>query len=167
MIALIADHDPLVRGAWGRIVCQLEGGAHILEADDHTTLLERLAETVHLLLVDLNFSGIDGMAGLHRLRMRFPTLAIVVASGRHDAPTIRAGLAAGVNGFIAKLDSPDMLLQVLRLVRAGGIYIPESALDSVHNLPALTTRSGSHLTVRQLDVLRRLLRGEPNKVIAR
>ena len=167
MIALIADHDPLVRGAWGRIVCQLEGGAHILEADDHTTLLERLAETVHLLLVDLNFSGIDGMAGLHRLRMRFPMLAIVVASGRHDAPTIRAGLAAGVNGFIAKLDSPDMLLQVLRLVRAGGIYIPESALDSVHHLPALTTRSGSHLTVRQLDVLRRLLRGEPNKVIAR
>ena len=167
MIALVADHDPLVRGAWGRTVCQLEGGAHILEADDHATLLERLTDTVDLLLVDLNLSGIDGMAGLHRLRMRFPTLAIVVASGRHDAPTMRAVFAAGVNGFIAKLDSPEMLLQVLRLVRAGGIYIPESALGNVRNSPAFPARSPSHLTVRQLDVLRRLLRGEPNKVIAR
>lgn len=39
------------------------------------------------------------------------------------------------------------------------VYIPESPLGNARNDP--------HLTVRQLDVLRRLMKGEPNKVIAR
>ena len=167
MIAVVADQDPQVRGAWRRIVCQLEGGAHVLEAGDYATLLERLADAVDPLLVDLHMPRMDGIGGLHRLRVKFPKLAIVVASGQHDAPTIRAGLAAGINGFIGKLDSPDLLLQALRLVRAGRNYIPPSALDGLHNGFSSIACHGSHLTARQLDVLRRLLKGEPNKVIAR
>ena len=167
MIALVADDDPLVRDAWGRIMRQLEGGAHVLEAGDYATLLERLADAVDLLLVDLHMSRMDGIGGLHRLRLKFPKLGIVVASGRHDAPTIRAGLAAGLNGFIAKLDSPDLVLPALRLVRAGGNYIPPGVLGDLRNGSYLMACSGSHLTARQLDVLQRLLKGEPNKVIAR
>jgi len=131
------------------------------------TLLERLADAVDLLLVDLHMPGLDSIGGLHRLRVKFPKLAIVVASDRHDAPTIRAGLAAGINGFIGKLDPPDLLLQALRLVRAGRNYIPPSALDGLRNGSSSIACDGSHLTARQLDVLRRLLKGEPNKVIAR
>jgi DNA-binding NarL/FixJ family response regulator len=167
MIALVADQDPQVRDAWRCIVCQLEGGARVLEAGDYATLLEHFADAVDLLLVDLHMSRMNGIGGLHRLRVNFPKLAIVVASGQHDATTIRAGLAAGINGFIAKLDSPDLVLPALRLVRAGGNYIPPGALGDLRNGSHLTACNGSHLTARQLDVLRRLLKGEPNKVIAR
>ena len=166
MIAVIADDHPLVRDALGRIVCQLEGGAKVLEAGDYATLLERLAAVEpDLLLVDLNMPGMDGLDGLRRLRAKFPTLVMVVASAQDDAPTIRAALAAGVNGFIPKVDSAALLLQALRLVRAGGIYIPPSTLvDPRH--PS-TVSNGLDLTARQLDVLRLLSKGEPNKVIAR
>jgi len=167
MIAVVADQDPKIRDAWRRIVCQFEGRAHVLQAGDYATLLERFTDAVHLLLVDLHMPHMDGISGLHRLRLSFPKPAIVVASHRHDAPTIRAGLTAGINGFIAKSDSPDLLLQALRLVRAGGNYIPSSALDGPLDVSPSNACDGSHLTARQLDVLRRLLKGEPNKVIAR
>jgi DNA-binding NarL/FixJ family response regulator len=83
------------------------------------------------------------------------------------SPTIRAALAAAINGSIAKPDSPDLLLPALGPVRAGEIYISESALGGLGNVSSLSAGNGSHLTARQLDVLRRLLKGEPNKVIAR
>jgi DNA-binding NarL/FixJ family response regulator len=166
MIAVIADDHPLVRDALGRIVCQLEAGAEVLEAGDYSTLLERLATvTPDLLLVDLNMPGMDGLDGLRRLRAKFPTLVMVVASAQDDAPTIRAALAAGVNGFIPKVDSAALLLQALRLVRAGGTYIPPSTLGDPRSPSPVP--NGLDLTARQLDVLRLLSKGEPNKVIAR
>jgi DNA-binding NarL/FixJ family response regulator len=166
MIAVIADDHPLVRDALGRIVCQLEGGVQLLEAGDYATLIERLAAAApDLLLVDLNMPGMDGLDGLRRLRAKFPTLVIVVASGQDDAPTIRAALAVGINGFIPKVDSAELLLQALRLVRAGGVYIPASTLGDPRHPAAVS--NNLNLTARQLDVLRLLSKGEPNKVIAR
>ena len=47
------------------------------------------------------------------------------------------------------------------------VYTAESPLCKAPNGPALTPCNAPHLTVRQLDVLRRLMKGESNKVIAR
>ena len=165
---LIADDHPMVRDALTRVVQQLDGDVHVREAGDYATLLDRIAaEMPDLLLVDLNMPGMDGMDGLRRLRSQFPLLAVVVASGQDDPATIRAALAIGVNGFIPKVDPPDLLLQALRVVRAGGVYVPSLTLgDFRAGLPPAGP-GASGLTPRQLDVLRLLLKGEPNKLIAR
>ena len=47
------------------------------------------------------------------------------------------------------------------------VYTAESPLGNAPNGSPLTACNGPHLTVRQFDVLRRLMKGEPNKVIAR
>ena len=126
VIAVVADRDPQVRDAWRRIVCQLEGGAHVLEANDYARLLKRLADAVQMLVVDLNMPGIEGIGRLHRLRIKYPRLSIVVASGGHDAPTIRAGLAAGINGSISKRIA-DLLLPPLRPGSQAGSTSPKRA----------------------------------------
>jgi DNA-binding NarL/FixJ family response regulator len=119
-----------------------------------------------LALVDLNMPGMDGIVGLRRLRDAAPTLPIVVASGQEDPMTIRAVLAAGAVGFIPKSERSEVLLGALRLVQAGGTYVPSRLLDSTARPPPTDLHS-AELTPRQLDVLRCLLRGEPNKLIAR
>jgi DNA-binding NarL/FixJ family response regulator len=166
MKVLIADDHPLVRDALARTVLQLGADIRVCEAGDLATLLQLAAhELADLALVDLNMPGMDGVAGLRRLREAAPTLPVVVASGQEDAATIRAVLAAGAVGFIPKSERPEVLLMALRLVQSGAVYVPARLLDAAPPAPA--PASTSALTPRQLDVLRCLCRGEPNKVIAR
>lgn len=162
MNVLIADDHPLVRDALARTVQQLAADVQVREAGDLDGLLRLAAQgDADLALVDLNMPGMDGVAGLRRLREAAPTLPVVVASGQEDAVTIRAVLAAGAVGFIPKSERSEVLLGALRLVQSGGTYVPSRLLDA----PPAAAAPG--LTPRQLDVLHLLLRGEPNKLIAR
>ena len=168
MDVLIADDHPLVRDALATVVRQLEEDARVVQVGDYPTLVEHVTAAVpDLLLIDLNMPGMHGLDGLRRLRERFPSLAVVVASGQDDPATIRGALATGINGFVPKSDSPALLLQALRTVRAGGVYIPARTLGDFQNGQPPPTIDSSGLTPRQLDVLRLLLKGEPNKLIAR
>jgi DNA-binding NarL/FixJ family response regulator len=167
MNVLIADDHPLVRDALARTVQQLCADVQVRQAGDLDGLLRLAAQgDADLALVDLNMPGMDGIVGLRRLRDAAPTLPIVVASGQEDPMTIRAVLAAGAVGFIPKSERSEVLLGALRLVQAGGTYVPSRLLDSTARPPPTDLHS-AELTPRQLDVLRCLLRGEPNKVIAR
>jgi len=167
MIVLIADDHPLVRDALARTVQQLAPEVEVHEAGDLEGLLRLAAQgDADLALVDLNMPGMDGVTGLRRLRSAAPTLAVVVASGQEDPMTIRAVLAAGAVGFIPKSERSEVLLNALRLVQAGGTYVPSRMLDNAARQPPADLHSAD-LTPRQLDVLQCLLRGEPNKQIAR
>jgi DNA-binding NarL/FixJ family response regulator len=164
---LIADDHPLVRDALARTVQQLAAQVLVCETGDLEGLLRLAAQgDADLALVDLNMPGMDGVAGLRRLREVAPTLPVVVASGQEDAATIRDVLAAGAAGFVPKSERSEVLLGALRLVQSGAIYLPARLLEAAPPAAAAAA-SLSNLTPRQLDVLRCLQRGEPNKSIAR
>lgn len=168
MRVLIADDHPMVRDALARTVHELEPAAEVQQAGDFDSLLRLALEgSADLVLLDLNMPGMGGIAGLQRLRARLPTIPVVVASGQDDAATIRAVLAAGAAGFIPKSERPEVLLGALRLVLAGGVYVPPRSLDAPP--PAAVSPAGAAglLTPRQRDVLRAMSHGQPNKLIAR
>lgn len=166
MKVLIADDHPLVRDALARTVRELDADAEVLEAGDFAGLLHAAQQmAADFAIVDLQMPGMDGVAGLRRLREAVPTLPVVVASGQEDAATIRAVLGAGAMGFIPKSERPEVLVGALRLVRLGGTYVPPRLLEAAPAVP--TAVRVADFTPRQLEVLRLLMRGEPNKLIAR
>lgn len=165
MKILIADDHPLVREALCLTVRRVAADAHVLEASDFDTA--HAACEMHspdLALLDLNMPGMHALDGLRRLRAQFPAMAMIVASAQEDAPTIRAVLGSGANGFFPKSSSPELLGHAIALVRAGGVYVPASALAGLDDGSG---RGDGGLTPRQLDVMKRLLRGSSNKMIAR
>lgn len=164
MKVLIADDHPLVRDALARALLELDPALQALQTGSLDGLIE-LARGggADLALVDLNMPGMNGVEGLLKVRAAAPTLPLVVASGQDDAPTIRAVLATGAAGFIPKSERAEVLIGALRLVLAGGTYVPPRMLDA----PPPAGATAGDLTPRQLDVLKLLMRGEPNKLIAR
>ena len=165
---LIADDHPMVRDAWRRTLLLVEPDLQVIEAADYPRAVLALQQhTPALALLDLHMPGMDRVDGLRRLRLQFPRVPLVVASGEDDPAVIRATLAAGAVGFLPKSEVPEVLQQALRLVLGGGSYTPPQALADLRHGAAPSRPDAGGLTPRQLDVLRCLMRGQPNKLIAR
>jgi DNA-binding NarL/FixJ family response regulator len=168
---LLADDHEVMRLAMRHALQPLAAEIEWFEAADAAQVDAQLANGVDLdlALVDLHMPGADGAPTIARWRRKHPALPLVILSATEDAALVRELIALGVAGFIPKSDAAAVMLQAIRLVLAGGTYAPlrflsDSAPGCVDATPA---SNGSGLTPRQLEVLRLLARGLPNKAIAR
>jgi DNA-binding NarL/FixJ family response regulator len=165
-ILLIEDH-PMMADALSLSLARLERTPEIQRAGDleeALKLLEAGAEP-DLVMLDLGLPGCFGIEALERLRARFPGLPVVVVSGDRNPGTINAALDLGAMGFIPKSAPSDVFLNAVRLVASGGIYVPVEALNAAASSQGAPTPP--ELSPRQKQVLALLLKGLPNKLIAR
>ena len=106
----------------------------------------------------------------------YPAISVVMLSAFNDRDNVVRALDNGALGFIPKTDSREVLLGALRLILAGGMYIPPEILSPRTRRPlrpsqgrdgqaALAGRTG--LTERQVDVLALMMEGKNNKLICR
>jgi DNA-binding NarL/FixJ family response regulator len=169
MNVLIVDDHPIVaeylRTATGRAMPD----AVVRLAPDMETALENMRETpADLVLLDLGLPGCHGIESLLKFRKAYPEARVIVISSEDGQDMIRGALAAGAAGYIPKTSGPRILLNAVRLVAEGGRYIPPEALEDVVRvqpveLPARREpdqAQDSLLTVRQREVLDRLLEGQ-------
>jgi len=138
----------------------------VLFAKDLGEALERAREPegVDLVLLDLGLPGYTGIEALTTFRQAFPQPQVVVVSATEDRASVLRALDAGAAGYVPKTHPPKLIAAALRLVAQGGTYVPPQALQPVEDEAA--PRSLPDLTERQIDVLRLILRGLPNKNIA-
>ena len=153
----------------------LDPRIEIDEAGDCTQALEKVAaRNYDLVLLDLMMPGLDGLDALDAMRNAAPATPLVVLSGDDDPRVVRATIERGAMGFIPKSSTPEVLVNALRLVLAHGIYLPPAVLDLAPSVPVPVPPAGAPaeallpgLTPRQMDVLRCVIKGMPNKAIAR
>lgn len=176
MRVLLVDDHHLFRQGLKFLLADLDTGIEFCEADSLPAALAlALAHTPDLVLVDLHMPGEDAMAVLGRMRSTFDASMLVVLSSEDNPATIRRAIEAGASGYVPKSSTPQVLIAALRLVMAGGIYIPPPALRAfagtappapAHTAPA-PQRYSEHLSGRQMEVLLKAVQGKANKVIAR
>jgi len=176
MRALVVDDHPLIQEAVSNVLRQIDARIDIDVASDCERGLEiagRGAE-LNLVLLDLNLPGLSGIAAVKAWRTRFPGVPVIVLSATSDQQTVLAALGAGAAGFIPKSSSNEVMLSAVRLVQAGGKYLPSEALvrSGAMGVVPRSRRNASTveslgLTGRQIDVLRLIANGASNKVICR
>jgi DNA-binding NarL/FixJ family response regulator len=174
MKVLLVDDHVLVREAMRGVITELQPDAHVVEAatcSDGLSIMQQHAD-IELIMLDLNLPDRNGLDALEDLRGRYPATAVVMLSGANDRASVLAALARGALGFIPKSASREVLVSAIRLVLAGGIYIPPEILDSntpPAPEPSISRRSATELglTPRQLDVLALMVQGKSNKLICR
>lgn len=162
----LADDHPIVRSALASSLTGLAPEVIFREAADARGALALLdgEPPLDLLVIDLRMPGADGLSTVRALRERAPEVPLVVVSAEDDPAHIAPLLALGVAGFIPKSEPPAVIVQALRLVLAGGTYVPPR-LAAASAAPA-PGAADAGLTPRQWEVVKLLARGLPNKAIA-
>ena len=183
MKILIVDDHPLIREALRHVLAALDDKFDLLEAEDGATAFAAVDAhpELDLVLLDLALPDVDGFDALAQLRERHPGVPIVVLSASDQAETVMRAIDAGAMGFIPKTSSNQLLLNALRQVLSGRVYLPADVLHRHQGTPeqalqraAAAQKSGEALaprdiglTARQAEVLALLVQGQPNKLICR
>lgn len=176
MKILVVDDYALVREGLRHALQALDENVEVLEARDAEEAL-RLIErdpALDLVLLDIGLPGMDGFLALDEMRRAHAALPIVVLSASAEQRDISAALNMGAMGYITKMAPREVMLHALRLVLAGGVYVPPQALGMANDAPG---RGGAAagapksveelgLTDRQRQVLSLIAQGKPNKAIA-
>ncbi|MET0310459.1 MAG: response regulator transcription factor [Burkholderiaceae bacterium] len=177
---LIADDHHLVREGLKLTLRTFEPSIDILEAQtlEQATRVFLSHPGIDLVLLDLSMPGTRELSAVDDFAARCPSARVVVVSASYDMKTVRAAVQKGALGFIPKLAGRETLIGALRFILEGGIYVPPEAFSSDGEEEASPppppaapvmrrTPAEAGLTPRQVDVLRLLVKGMPNKVICR
>jgi DNA-binding NarL/FixJ family response regulator len=177
MKVLIVDDHALIRDALSRVLASLAPDMTVLEATDPKAAFETIEREpdLDLVLLDLALPGMHGLSVLQSLREKHPAISVVVISASADRENVKRALDHGALGFIPKSSSNDVLASALRLVLAGGIYVPPEILGrSATGEPVAPPIAAGHtspaeigLTERQAQILALIMKGKPNKLICR
>src|SRR5262245_11008638 len=177
---LMVDDHPLILEALRHVLGQLDIDLEVFEAAS-ADAARRLVDEHHdasLALLDLTLPGADGFQLLADFRAAHPAVPVVVLSASERHVDVLRALDMGAMGYIPKRSSNTVMLQALRLVLSGGIYVPAAAIGPgaepagertppAPAAPLRTTPRELGLTERQAEVLGCILQGLPNKLICR
>jgi len=163
---LIADDHPLYCDALRAVVPQACPGADISTAASQEEVLEAMKSprAFDLVLLDLNLPGAAGLSCLHALRKLVPATPIVVVSAVGDPKVMQDTIMSGASAFIPKSAPSQVLINALKVIAAGGTYMPADVLAALRGADGNPT---GELTQRQRRVLELLSTGLSNKRIAR
>jgi len=128
---LIVDDHALIREALHSVLKQLKRETVIFEASNSRQAMQIVEEhpDLNLVLLDINLPDRDGLSVLGELRERHATIAVVILSGSDEQDKVKRAFSLGALGFIPKTTEREVMLNAIRLVLSGGIYIPSEALS--------------------------------------
>ena len=194
MKVLLIDDHPLILQALQSVIQTLGSDTTVVGAGSARAAREILKadSDFDLVLLDLFLGDADGFEVLVEFRRTYPALPVVVVSASDRHSDVIKAIDLGAMGFVPKRASNDSLFEALNMVMSGGIYIPPMTLGSEpeplkpegDTVPSVLrvvreqAQDGPYqaaplplaeigLTPRQTDVLALLLKGLPNKLIAR
>ena len=112
------------------VLRQFDVPVECVEAVDGASVRRTLEANpdMDLVLLDRRLPDCDGLTLLQQLVESHPALPIVMISAEFDADTVSLALETGAAGFIPKTSVTTVLVQALRLIIAGGVYVPPEML---------------------------------------
>ncbi len=170
---LIVDDHPVFRAGLTALVnlesdLAIAGEAH--DAVQAMSAIESLRPD--LVLMDMSLPGKSGLELLKDVRAMHPGLPVLIISMHDEAIYAERVLKAGGRGYIMKQAGPDKVIEAVRRVLEGRVFVSErisaQILDAMSDSRGKSAGSGastSKLTDREFEVLGLIGQGkEPNEI---
>jgi two-component system, NarL family, response regulator NreC len=167
-ILIVDDHGVLRAGL--RALLSLEDDLLVVgEASNGSDALElagRLKPNV--VILDISLPEMTGIEVSRRLKMTFPDINILLLTVHEETSLLREGIQSGANGYILKKAVEAELIEAIRQVAGGGMYVHPAMVRSLLEEQVPRTGKGPEVTLtqREIDVIRLLVKGYTNRQIA-
>jgi DNA-binding NarL/FixJ family response regulator len=169
--AIVIERRPLIRDLLSRCFAWASGFEIVAFAtvDEGIECAANINARLVLLSVIDSPESAENQQAIKRCAQAFSGMSVVVLSDVEELQQVVSVLKAGSRGYISTSMSLQVAVEALRLVRAGGQFLPANC---VVGQPVLVERvtpkpivSGM-FTARQTAVIEALRRGKANKIIA-
>jgi len=168
---IVADDHRVLREA----LCEMlrtKGHFNVLgQASDGQELLELLkSQKPDVVIMDIAMPNLDGIKTLERLRDEKTLPLVLILSADEGEKNIRAVLKAGAKGYVPKHAAMEELVFAIQSIVSGNTYLSPSVTAALMNGPERSSLLDSPLSVlteRELEVMKHLADGEPNRVIGK
>ncbi|MBK9363442.1 MAG: response regulator transcription factor [Rubrivivax sp.] len=168
-VLVVDDHD-VVRLGVRHVLSALDRPSTVREAATvRDALAAMTADPADLLLLDLGLGDDLALAALPRLRDAAPRARILVLTSMPEDLYAERCLRAGADGFVPKSSLSATLLEAVRTVLAGQIWVsPDQREALLRRATGRTAGSpdGPELSARELEVLRLVAAGRSTREIA-
>ncbi len=167
---LLADDHSIVRAGLRRIVEESGEMQVVAEAADGQEAIQLVKKTApDVAVIDISMPGLDGLEVIGQLQAMNSRLPILVLTMHEEGQYVVRAIQAGALGYLTKQSAPEQLVKAIHKIYKGQRYITDEAAESL----ALRVARGSDgkssldsLSMRELQVLRRLAMGHTNREIA-
>lgn len=165
---LVVDDHSIVREGAKRIITDTDDMEVADECcDGHDALRKILDNDYDVVLLDIALPGMDGLDVLRAVKMKKPTLPILILSMYPEEQYASRVLKEGASGYVAKGSLPSELVTAIRKVSRGKKYISESLAENMaFNLTEDHIRPHEHLSNKEYQVFRMIAKGRTTKEIA-
>jgi DNA-binding NarL/FixJ family response regulator len=169
---LIVDDHPVFRHGITQLIGKLPDVAICGEAENAQTALEAMRRLKpDVALIDVSMPGTNGIELIKLMLAEQPRLLILIVSMHDESLYALRALRAGAKGYVMKQQAIDNVLEALRKVMNGGIYVsPQFSERLVFKaIQGSDTDLGSpvdKLSDRELEVLQLFGRGKSTREIA-
>lgn len=163
MRILVADDHDLVRETIASFLLGSEGISAVDTAADLDEALKAVAgEYVYdLILLDYNMPGMNGLAGLARMKEATVKVPVSILSGTASPEIAQQAIAAGAIGFVPKTLGSKSMVSAVKFMAMGEVYAPFEFMQQAKE------KTVGNLTERETAVLKGVCEGKSNKEIAR
>ncbi len=168
-ILIVDDHGVLRAGL--RALLNAEEDFQVVgeaaSGQEAVRLATRLRPDV--VLMDISLPDMDGLEVTRLLVQQLLGVCVLLLTVHEDEALVREALQAGAAGYVVKRAVESELIDAIRAVAAGHLYIHPSLTRAVLNggrAAPVSSLPAECLTAREIEVLRLLAQGYTNRQIA-
>jgi len=168
----VVDDHPIVRQGLAKLLSDEADLELCGEAENARDGLQAIGQLKpDLAIVDISLAGKTGLDLIKDIRVLYPQLPVLVLSMHDELIYAERALRAGARGYVMKQEGGKILLQAIRQVLSGQVYVAQqisaTILDRVSQGPAKAARSPvENLTEREFEVFHLIGRGLSTRQIA-
>lgn len=158
---LLVDDHAVVREGYRRLLEATPEIRVVAEAGNGEDAYARFVEAnPDVVVMDITLPGISGVEALRRILGRQPAARVLMFSMHEDPVFVLRALDGGARGYLTKASAPDMMVEAVRSIAAGGRFLPPALAQKLQDRALNEERLRLEaLSEREFEVLRLLAAG--------